>query len=158
MATRGTLALTDPDDVERRIEEYFQSRMRKRYIPTGKVDGKMVYEVEEYMAPPTLAGLARMLDVTPQTLRYYERAEGPKRNESLAPIIRRAKVRAEEWWEESLAVREVATGAQFALRVNYGWNGDGDDHDSTDFNQTVIAPAPAETMRAIPKWSDEDDT
>lgn len=158
MASAGKLALTDAAKVERQIEEYFQSRMRKRYIPVGKVDGEMIYEAEEYMAPPTMAGLALALGVTRTTILHYSKGEG-NRDESLIPIIARAKGRIAEWWEEALATREASTGAQFALRVNHRYGVEDEGGGTGDgFQVQVIPPASSEDLQAIPKWQPKGDS
>ncbi len=158
MAERGQLALTDVEEVEQRIEAYFQSRMRTRYVPVGKVDGEMVYEQEQFMAPPTMAGLALALNTTRQTLLAYSRGDAP-RDPAFVPVIARAKARIAEWWEEALATREAATGAQFALRVNHGYGGEDGDKDRGDgFEMKVVPPASEEAIKAIPKWEPEGDT
>lgn len=155
MAKRGHLAFTDPEALEERIEEYFQSRMRKRYFPTGKVDGQLVYEAEEYMAPPTMAGLALAMDTTRQTLLAYGKAEEP-RDPAFAPIIARAKLRIAEWWEEALANREASNGAKFALEVNHRYGReDREGGTGEGFAVQVIPPAAGEQLKAIPKWQPE---
>lgn len=157
MAERGKLALTDPEEVEAQIEAYFLSRMRKRYVPTGKVDGQLIYEAEEYMAPPTMAGLALALGVTRTTILYYSKGEG-KRDERLIPIIARAKGRIAEWWEEALANREASNGAKFALEVNHGYGReDREGGTGEGFTTQVIPPAAGEQLKAIPKWKPEGD-
>lgn len=157
MAERGKLAFTDPEEVEQIIEEYFQSRMRKRAIPIGKVDGEMVYEMEEYMAPPTMAGLALALGVTRTTILYYSKGEG-RRGDSLIPIIARAKGRIAEWWEEALANREASNGAKFALEVNHGYGReDREEGEGQSFEMNVIPPAYGEALKAVPKWEPEGD-
>lgn len=160
MAERGTLALTDPVKVEQKIEDYFQSRMRTRYVPVGKVDGEMVYEAETYMAPPTMAGLALALGVTRVTLMHYGKGAG-ERDECFIPIIARAKMRIAEWWEEALANREASNGAKFALEVNHRYGReDQEGGEGEGFTVTVIPPAASDTALAVPKWEprgDDDD-
>lgn len=155
MADRGTLALTDPAEVEEKIEAYFQSRIRKRYVPTGKVDGQMIYEQEEYMAPPTMAGLALALGVTRVTLMHYGKGVEP-RDPAFIPIIARAKGRIAEWWEEALANREASNGAKFALEVNHKYGREDEGGGSGDgFTVQVVPPASDDTIKAIPKWNPE---
>jgi hypothetical protein len=157
MAERGRLALTNPHEVEERIEAYFQSLMRKRYVPTGKVDGQMIYEVEEYMETPAMAGLARALGVTRTTLLFYSQGKGT-RDESLIPIIEDATSRIAEWWEKALATREASNGAKFALQVNHGYGRETERGETGDgFQVLLIPPAGGETARAIPRWEPEED-
>lgn len=158
MAELGKLALTDPDDVEQKIEAYFQSRLRTRFVPTGRdpKTGDMIYEREEYMAPPTMAGLALALGVTRVTLLFYSKGEGT-RDPRLIPILARAKMRIAEWWEEALADRGAATGAQFALRVNHNYGLEDQAGGGSGFTQNVIPPASADQIEAVPKWNPEGD-
>lgn len=153
MAMRGHLAFTSADDLERRIDEYFQSRVRRRKIFPRDGDP---YE-EEYMVPPTMAGLALALDTSRQTLLAYGKGEAP-RDPAFVPIIARAKLRIAEFAEEALYVRDASNGAKFSLEVNHGYGredlGDGT---GDGFNVVVIAPGGAQEARAIPKWKPEGD-
>lgn len=151
MAIRGTLAFTDPEELEQRIEEYFQSRVRKRKIYPRDGDP---YE-EEYQVPPTMAGLALALDTTRQTLLAYSRGDEP-RDPAFVPIIARAKMRIAEFAEEALYVREASNGAKFALEVNHGYGREDREGGTGDgFEVKVIPPAYGEAIRAIPKWQPE---
>lgn len=153
MAERGRLALTDPEELEQRIEEYFQSRWSTRTI-TAK-DGTTWDE--PYMRPPTMAGLALALDTTRQTLLAYSRGDG-SRDERFVPIIARAKMRIAEFAEEALYVREASNGAKFALEVNHGYGREDREGGTGDgFEVKVIPPAYGEAIKAIPKWQPEGD-
>lgn len=151
MAKRGHLAFTDPDDLEQRIEEYFQSRTRKRKIYPRDGDP---YE-EEYQVPPTMAGLALALGTTRQTLLAYGRGDEP-RDPAFVPIVARAKMRIAEFAEEALYVREASNGAKFALEVNHGYGREDREAGTGEgFAVQVIPPATDEAMKAIPKWKPE---
>lgn len=153
MAIRGTLAFTDPEELERRIEEYFDSRWSTRTI-TAK-DGTTWDE--PYMRPPTMAGLALALDTTRQTLLAYSRGDG-SRDERFVPIIARAKMRIAEFAEEALYVREASNGAKFALEANHGYGREDREGGTGDgFEVKVIPPAYGEAIKAIPKWQPEGD-
>lgn len=149
MAQRGKLAFTDPEELEQRIEEYFESRWSTRTI-TAK-DGT-TWE-EPYMRPPTLAGLALALDTTRQTLLAYSRGDG-SRDDRFVPIIARAKMRIAEFAEEALYVREASNGAKFALEVNHGYGReDLSDGDAEVFRSETIAPRAIEDRtQAVPRW------
>jgi hypothetical protein len=157
MAKVGVLAFTEPDDFEERIDAYFQSRMASRMVFVGIVDGERCYEREEYMKPPTIAGLALALGCDRRTLIRYGKGEG-QRDPRLSLALARAKLRAAEWWEEALAVREVSNGAKFALEVNYGYGLDDErDGDGGSFSMNVIPPAVDSSDKlAAPKWEPED--
>lgn len=151
MAKRGHLAFTDPEALEERIGEYFQSRTRKRKIYPRDGDP---YE-EEYQVPPTMAGLALALDTTRQTLLAYGRGDEP-RDPAFVPIIARAKMRIAEFAEEALYVREASNGAKFALEVNHGYGReDREGGTGEGFAVQVIPPAAGEQLKAIPKWQPE---
>jgi hypothetical protein len=153
MAKRGQLAFTDPEALEERIEEYFQSRTRKRKIYPRDGDP---YE-EEYQVPPTMAGLALALDTTRQTLLAYGRGDEP-RDPAFVPIIARAKMRIAEFAEEALYVREASNGAKFALEVNHGYGReDREGGTGEGFAVQVIPPAAGEQLKAILKWKPEGD-
>ncbi len=153
MAKRGQLAFTDPEELERRIEEYFDSRWSTRTI-TAK-DGTTWDE--PYMRPPTMAGLALALDTTRQTLLAYSRGDEP-RDPAFAPIIARAKMRIAEFAEEALYVREASNGAKFALEVNHGYGREDREGGTGDgFEVKVIPPAYGDAIKAIPKWQPEGD-
>lgn len=150
MATRGRRAWNDPAELEELIEDYFQSRWETRTIKQRAKDGSVIEFEEEYMRPPTMAGLARHLGVVRKTLlNYAERDE-------FTPLLAHAKNRVAEWWEEGLAVREVSNGARFALEANHGYGREDQESGSgAAFTQNVIPPASAETIKAIPKWEDD---
>ena len=153
MAKRGQLAFTDPEALEERIEEYFQSRTRRRKIYPR--DGEP-YE-EDYQVPPTMAGLALALDTTRQTLLAYGKGDEP-RDPAFVPIIARAKMRIAEFAEEALYVREASNGAKFALEVNHGYGREDREGGTGDgFEVKVIPPAAVEALKAIPKWQPEGD-
>lgn len=153
MAKRGQLAFTDPEELERRIEEYFDSRWSTRTI-TAK-DGTTWDE--PYMRPPTMAGLALALGCTRVTLMHYGRGDEP-RDAAFIPIIARAKMRIAEFAEEALYAREASNGAKFALEVNHGYGREDREGGTGDgFEVKVIPPAYGEAIKAIPKWQPEGD-
>jgi hypothetical protein len=153
MAIRGTLAFTDPEELEQRIEEYFRSRVRRRKIYPRNGDP---YE-EEYQVPPTMAGLALALGTTRQTLLAYSRGDG-SRDDRFVPILARAKMRIAEFAEEALYVREASHGARFALEVNHGYGREDREGGTGDgFEVKVIPPAYGEGVKAIPRWQPEGD-
>lgn len=158
MAQRGTLAIKSLPDLETAIDAYFESRMASRMVFVGMVDGQKSYEREEYMKPPTMAGLALALGIDRRTLIRYGSGEGT-RDPELSLALSRAKLRAAEWWEEALAVREASNGAKFALEVNYGYGKEDDKTggEGDKFSMNVIAPAVEEGKQlAIPKWEPEE--
>ena len=114
MAIRGTRAFTDVEELERRIEDYFDGLWETRRIKR-RVKGKGVFVTERVQLPPTLSGLASHLDVSRNTLLNYS-----KRDE-FVHVIARAKQRIAAYLEQALFRRETARGAMFLLRVNHGY-------------------------------------
>ena len=159
MAKRGTLAISDLSQLEHAIDQYFDSRMAVRMVPMGKVDGEMVYEREEYMKPPTISGLALALGIDRRTLVRYANGEGT-RGDELSHALSRARLRAAEWWEEALAVREASNGARFWLETSgeIGSEDEGAGGTGNGFAMNVIAPAASDGAQlAIPKWEPKED-
>lgn len=145
MAIRGTRVWQDDQvaEVEAAIDRYFDNRWAVRTIrhKDGTVDE------EEYMRPPTMAGLALALGVTRMTiLNYSERDE-------FMPVIARAKMRIAEWWEEALASGQSSNGAKFALEVNHRYGKEDEGQGTGEgFTMQVLPPAPAQDIKALPKW------
>lgn len=139
----------DEQELMEKIAEYFESRIAHRYHWTGRIkDGEKVMEREEYMRPPTMAGMARHLGIGRRTLADY------RTGDRHGHIIQAAKDRIAEWWEEGLAYRETAGGAQFALRVIHGYEDDQGETGEPYQNNTI---PPADTKQeAIPVFSPGD--
>lgn len=157
MAKRGTPAFTDPQELDRKIEAYFQN-LYYTVTKRGRGAGGDVEEwEEELMRPPTMAGLALALGVDRVTLLHYKRGDG-MRDPSFIPIIEKAVGRIAEFAETCLYDAKSARGAQFALQVNhrYGQEISDDKETATEFSMKVIAPAASEAAQlAIPKWDNE---
>lgn len=159
MAKVGVLAIPDADEGIQKINAYFESRTAFRYVYAGMKHGEKVFEKEEYMKPPTVAGLCLALNITRQTLMRYGRGEG-ERDPKLLHAVAQAKLRCAEWWEEALAVREASNGARFALEANFGYGKDDDGEDGTGdgFEMNTISPVASEAEQlAIPKWEAPED-
>lgn len=157
MADRGKLAFTDPEELEQRIEEYFDSLWKERTFTAKGDDGKPVTWKEPYQEPPTMAGLALALGTTRVTLLAYGKGQGT-RDDGFIPIIARAKERIAEFAEKALFTREASNGAQFALRYNHGYGiEDQEDGKGEGLAVQVIPPAAGEQLKAIPKWQPEGD-
>lgn len=157
MAKTGTFAFTDPDELQKKIDDYFDSRWQTRKMRTKGEDGNWVEWEEPFQRPPTMAGLALALDVTRVTLLHYGRGDD-ERDPSFIPIIARAKSRIAEFAEEALYVREASNGAKFALEVNHRYGREAESGETGEsFQITVIPPASDETIKAIPKWSPDNE-
>lgn len=86
--------------------------------------------------PYTMAGLARALGCSRQTLINYEGREG------YLDTIKNARLRVEQWVEESLWSKCHPAGPIFSLKNNFGWR----DEQQVEHTHTLVAvgavPAP----------------
>lgn len=160
MAEPFKLAFTDPEDLQRQIDEYFESRTEwgEEVVKITKEDGQIEEMVRPYKIhtrPPTLAGLARHLGVVRDTLWRYGNRDDP--DDPFRPVIARAKNRLAELVEEALYSREGVTGARFALEVNHGYGREDDEQGGNTFAPTYITPrTETDEPLAIPKWDDDE--
>ena len=103
------LRFKTPEDLSKRIEEYFQYAKDNNEVPT-------------------VSGLAWFLDTNRQCLLRYQEDD----NELLKSVdddvkvafrdtIKRAKARIEAGYEQTLFSKNSAVGAIFTLKNNYGW-------------------------------------
>lgn len=156
MAEPFKLAFTDPEELEARIEEYFESRWATRTIKQI-VQGQAQTWEEEYMRPPTMAGLARHLGVVRATLWQYAHRDSTA--DLFKPVITRALNRMAEFAEEATYTREGHQGGRFALEVNHRY-GREEDHQGPPpgAEPKALPPAGPEAL-AVTKWEDieEDD-
>lgn len=139
------------EDLERGIEEYFQSLRVFVDEVEIKPDGTRIErKVEVEQEPPTMAGLAHHLGVVRKTI--YNYAE----REDFTLALARAKNRIAMYAERALYHRDKTRGAMFALEVNHGY---GKEDSSAGAGGglvvQVIPPAAGEASVAIPKWNPE---
>jgi len=104
------LKFTDVDDLERRINEYFDSRKMQRTV----VDKHGNKVTEDYLLPAHLTGLARALDCSRDTLLNYGKTD------KFFVTIARARARCAEYAADQLYIGNDR-GAKFDLINNYGW-------------------------------------
>lgn len=111
--------------MQEKIDEYFKSR---EGIPKTDADGNPQFNKFGEVIyikpprPPTITGLALYLGFAGrQALMNYQNREKFK------DTIMRAKSRVEEYAEERLYDRDGQRGAEFNLRVNFGWKTETDD-------------------------------
>lgn len=114
------LMFDDLEALERKIDEYFASRMTTRTV----VDKHGNTVTETVLLPAHLTGLARALDCSTETLRAY----GHK--EKYSATIARARQRCAEFAHDQLYIGNDR-GAKFDLINNYGWV------DRTEVNTTL---------------------
>jgi hypothetical protein len=98
------------EELQEKINEYFNGGLKKRTIIVGKGENKEAIEVPV----PTISGLAYFLGFESRKSFYdYESREG------FLYTIKRARLFIEQEYEEQLQVGNT-TGAIFALK-NMGW-------------------------------------
>lgn len=154
MTAELAIVSQDPQELQKLIDEYFESRRgtRRVYPRNGEP-----FE-EEWLRPPTFTGLALSVGVSRMTLwRYvHRRVEVP---DDVLLVLTRASERLQEMVEEAMFHRETYQGARFSLEVNFRHGKEDEDQGSGGgFHETVIAPAgDGDQQLAIPKWDDEDD-
>lgn len=119
------------EELQEKIEAYFQSCFQQRYIHRKKKgvknaeypddyewvaeldhNGEVVYE---QIAPFTVTGLANYLGTTRDLLLDYEEKD------EFSDTIKAAKGKIEQYVEEYLFNGKNTTGAIFNLKNNYGW-------------------------------------
>ncbi len=96
------LKFASVEELQSKIGDYFDSCQDE--------DGALV-------KPYTITGLALYLDTTRRTLLDYE-----KRDDEFSHTIKRAKLRIENFAEESLFTSKQTAGVIFNLINNYDWS------------------------------------
>lgn len=116
------LKFESPEELQEKIEEYFNSCWRQKVDMFGNPvyikdkEGKKTDEqVMVQFRPYTISGLAVALDTTRETLMDYEEKD------EFSDTIKRAKEMCHAYAEEQLFVGKNPTGAIFNLKNNYGW-------------------------------------
>lgn len=152
MASRGRRVWNDPEDLERQIEEYFESlRVFVEEVVRDPDGTETTRTVELEQRPPTVAGLAHHLGVVHQTLRNYRELD------EFSTVIKAAINRIAIYAESSLYDNKKSYGARFALEVNHGYGKEESAGGDGAITMKVIAPASADTSIAIPVWEPEDE-
>ncbi len=122
------------EDIIQKIDEYFNSGLKKRKILIGRVPNQIEIEVPV----PTITGLAYYLGFESRQSFY----DYGKRKE-FSYIIKRARLFIEVEYEEQLQYGNV-TGAIFALK-NMGW----EDKLTHDVNEEIIGKINSVLERAV---------
>lgn len=118
----------DPILFEEKVESYFNGGANKRTIIVGKGESRTAIEIPIY----TITGLCYYLGFeSRQSFYKYEL------NEAFSYIIKKARLRIEQHYEESLQL-EAPTGSIFALK-NMGWV-DKNEIDHTSKGEKLQAP------------------
>lgn len=131
MGQRGhPLIYKTPEEMQEKIDEYFRSRegialTDEAGNPQVNKFGAIIYIKPP--RPPTVTGLALYLGFAGRQalVNYQNRSQ-------FKDTITRAKSRVEEYAEERLYDRDGQRGAEFNLRVNFGWKTETDDEDKPE--------------------------
>lgn len=105
-------------EMQDKIDKYFEDCKGKLATDENGNPALTKYGEEIWIdrRPPTVTGLALALGFTTRdALIYYQ---GKK---EFVDTVTRAKSRCEQYAEERLYDRDGTSGAQFALRCNFGW-------------------------------------
>jgi hypothetical protein len=127
-----------PAELKRRIDKYFNSRLKEQYGKNGEpvldAHGKQIKKAE---LPCTLTGLALSLGLdSREALFSFE-------DEQMQRLVRMAVMKIEEYAEEKLFSKESFSGVKLFLSVNFDrWQDKSD-----DFEDDYIIPEEAK------KWS-----
>lgn len=89
------------EELQMKIDDYFESCRNKD---------------DELIRPYTITGLALALDTSRKVLLDYE-----KREDDYSYTIKKAKLKIENFAEESLFTSKQTAGVIFNLKNNYGW-------------------------------------
>jgi len=116
-------AYTDPDEMERLIDEYFEKGVRKKVMVVGKKPNQKKVEIPI----PTITGLCLYLGFESRQS-FYDYELKP----NFTYIIKKARLFIEMTYEELLQHGNVV-GAIFALK-NMGWR----DKTEHEVNQTNV--------------------
>ncbi|WP_318626895.1 terminase small subunit [Paenibacillus polymyxa] len=95
------LKFESAEELQMKIEEYFESCHN---------------EAGDLTRPYTITGLALALDTSRKVLLDYE-----KRDDEYSYTIKKAKLKIENFAEESLFTSKQTAGVIFNLKNNYGW-------------------------------------
>ncbi len=112
-----------PEQMQAAIDAYFESLYRPVIIMnkrTGNrevlIDDKTGRQIREQYRPATMTGLAIALGMTREGLAHYR-----KKSDIYADTITRARLLVQTYAEERLYDKDGQKGAEFSLRVNFGW-------------------------------------
>ncbi len=112
-----------PAELEKRVEEYFNSCMGCAYTKDGKIirDENGV-PVKVQIKPFTMSGLAYHIGLSTKTLSRYElTSRAGNIPQEYADIVLRARQRIETYAEEQIYTKDGSRGAQFVLSSSFKW-------------------------------------
>ena len=108
---------TKAEQMQYKIDKYFESCFIAARDERGNImrdyDGKVIMR---QIRPFTITGLALALDMDRRSLINYSK------DEEFFPTIKKARLKIENYLEESLITGGNSTGVIFNLKNNYGWN------------------------------------
>jgi hypothetical protein len=116
MAEKGKggrpLKFKSVEELQEKINDYFENC--DNHETTFVTKEREVLQIPD-SKPYTITGLALWLDTTRETLLDYENKD------EFSDTIRKAKLKCENYAEESLWKPKIASGVIFNLINNYGW-------------------------------------
>lgn len=128
----------NPQELEAKIELYFTQDANKRQVVVGKGENKQVIEIPIY----TITGLCYYLGFeSRQSFYEYEKKE------AFTYIIKKARLRIEQHYEEMLQMDTPQAGSIFALK-NMDWK------DKTETEHTGDITIQSEFSKLLDKQSE----
>lgn len=108
-----------PEDLQVAVDRYFKQcegkpAYDKKGVPVTKRNGTMLRTGETC---PTITGLATFLGYKDR--RTFTRQR--ERSQAFFDVVEGAKLRIEDYWEQSLYDRESYQGARYMLCAAFGW-------------------------------------
>lgn len=107
------LKFDSAEQLQKQIDDYFRSCTKEVVERDGEGNITDTYEVQT--RPYTITGLALSLDTSRKVLLEYEDKD------EFSNTIKRAKLRIENFAEESLFTSKQTAGVIFNMVNNYGW-------------------------------------
>ncbi len=111
-----------PQELQQKIDSYFNSCWRNVVIVTDKKGNPLKYEKQQ-VDPYTVLGMVIHLNTTRETLSVYERGEYDNRenNEIYSDIVKHAKNKVEEYAEKKLYTQGNNVGLIFLMKNRFKW-------------------------------------
>jgi DNA-packaging protein gp3 len=151
MATRGTAVFKSVEELETRIESYFDGLVYQR-VEEASRKRKNVTITTMAMRAPTISGLACDLGVSRRTLLNYSKKD------KFSHVLARARNRIAKWHEEALYNRKTYRAARFMLEVNHGYGKlprRGTDRSQHGRIELVVLHPIGRRDGPVPKWEED---
>jgi len=104
---------SSPDELQKKVNEYFNGGANKRTVIVGKGENKQAIEIQLL----TITGLAYFLGFESRQSFYdYEK------NERFSYIIKKARLRIEQHYEETLQLQDYSPAGPIFVLKNMDWS------------------------------------